>query len=58
MRKTTGQMNGSLIFHFTVTAESNWYSFLIQLGVPMTVKNVVKGHDQCERVVIYGIVNI
>jgi len=58
MRKTTGQMNGSLIFHFTVKVESNWHSFLIQLGVPMTVKNLVKGYDIYERVVICGIVNI
>jgi len=58
MRKITGQMNGGLIFHFTVPVESNWHSFLIQLGVPTTVKNLVKGYDQCERVVICGIVNI
>jgi len=58
MRKTTGQMKGSLIFHFTVTVESNQHSFLIQLGVPTTVKNLVKGYDQCEKAVICGIVNV
>lgn len=41
-------MNGSLIFHFTVTAESKQHSFLIQLGLPTTVKNLVNGYDQRE----------
>jgi hypothetical protein len=58
MRKTTGLMNGSLIFQFSVKAESKQHSYLIQLGVPTTVKNLVKGYDQRERAVICGIANI
>jgi hypothetical protein len=59
MRKTKGQMNGSLIYHLPVTVESNQHSFLIQYGVPTTAKNLGTGYDQCERVVVIcGTVNI
>jgi hypothetical protein len=58
MRKTTGKMKGTSFYHLIVTAESNKHSFLIQLGVPTTVKNLVTGYAQCEKDVIYGIVNI
>ena len=51
-------MKGTSFYHLIVTAESNKHSFLIQLGVPTTVKNLVTGYAQCEKDVIYGIVNI